>query len=95
MYYHAKDLRRGRFYGANQPYLITTVTHDRKKIFRDFDISRILIRELQTTCIELNIESLAWVIMPDHFHWLLKLKDSKGDFSKVLQSFKRNFTLNY
>ena len=38
---------------------------------------------------------LAYVILPDHFHWLMRVNDSKGDFSSILHSFKRNFTLNY
>ena len=76
MYYHAKDLRQGRFSQFNRPYLITTVTHERKPIFSDFDIARILIRELQSTCNELQVESLAWVVMPDHLHWLFVLNHS-------------------
>jgi putative transposase len=74
MYYHAKDLRRGRYSDVNRPYLITTVTHDRVPLFKDFDIARLLIRELCSTSSELKIESLAWVVMPDHLHWLFKLR---------------------
>jgi REP element-mobilizing transposase RayT len=76
MHYHAKDLRRGRFSQLNRPYLITTVTHDRKPIFRDFDTARLLIQQLQTTSRELGTESLAWVVMPDHLHWLFVLNHS-------------------
>jgi len=74
MYYHAKDLRRGRYSGANRPYLITAVTNDRNPIFRDFATARLLVHELRSTSTEMNIESLAWVIMPDHLHWLFSLK---------------------
>ena len=73
MYYHAKDLRRGRYSQIHRPYLITTVTHERNPVFNDFDVARLLIRELQTTSIELRIESLAWVVMPDRLHWLFVL----------------------
>ncbi|MBT8130323.1 MAG: transposase [Gammaproteobacteria bacterium] len=74
MYYHAKDLRHGRFSEYYRPYLITTVTHERNPVFSDFDTARVLIREMQTTCSELRIESLAWVLMPDHLHWLFVLR---------------------
>lgn len=36
MYYHAKDLRRGRFSEFNRHYLITTVTGKRVPVFSDF-----------------------------------------------------------
>jgi len=76
MYYHAKDLRRGLYSELSRPYLITTVTHNRNPIFNDFDIARLLIRELQLTSVELRITSLAWVVMPDHLHWLFVLNHS-------------------
>jgi putative transposase len=76
MYYHAKDLRRGRYSEINRPCLITTVTQNRNPIFSDFDIARLLIRELQLTSVELRITSLAWVVMPDHLHWLFILNHS-------------------
>jgi putative transposase len=37
---------------------------------------------------------LAYVILPDHFHWLMQVQDQSGNFSKVLHSIKRNCTLN-
>jgi REP element-mobilizing transposase RayT len=76
MYYHAKDLRSGRHSEHGRPYLITTVTHERNPLFSEFDMARVLIREMQTTCAELRIESLAWVVMPDYLHWLFVLNHS-------------------
>ena len=38
---------------------------------------------------------LSYVFLPDHFHWLMHVADDKGDFSRVLHSVKRNFTLNF
>jgi len=94
MYYHAKDLRRGRYSELNRPYLITTVTHNRNPIFKDFDIARLLIRELQITSVELRITSLAWVVMPDHLHWLFVLNHSL--ISEVARRVKGKsaFTIN-
>ncbi len=94
MYYHAKDLLRGRYSELNRPYLITTVTHNRNPIFKDFDIARLLIRELQITSVELRITSLAWVVMPDHLHWLFVLNHSL--ISEVARRVKGKsaFTIN-
>ncbi len=76
MYHHARDLRRGRFSETGRPYLVTTVTYGRKPIFTDFDITRLLIAELRATSDKLAIESLAWVVMPDHLHWMFVLNRS-------------------
>ena len=76
MYYPAKDLRRGRYSQFGRPYLITTVTDHRNPIFQDFNIARLMIHELHACCDQLHIESLAWVLMPDHLHWLFLLNHS-------------------
>jgi len=73
MSYHGKSLRTCRYSEFGRPYLITTVTLNRNPIFTDFNIARLLIHELRTISEELNIESLAWVVMPDHLHWLFVL----------------------
>jgi REP element-mobilizing transposase RayT len=86
MYYHAKDLRRGRFSETGRPYLVTTVTHGRKPIFTGFDITRLLIDELRTTSDKLAIKSLAWVVMPDHLHWMFVL--NRSTVSEVMRYVK-------
>ena len=87
MHYHGSDLRRGRYSQLNRPYLITTVTHNRHRYFNDFDLARILIRELQATCNDLQVESLAWVVMPDHLHWLFELGEGI-DLSALMNRIK-------
>jgi REP element-mobilizing transposase RayT len=76
MSYHGSQLRKCRYSETGRPYLITTVTHNGKPVFSSFDIARLLIHELQTSSKELDIESLAWVVMPDHLHWLFVLNQS-------------------
>ena len=69
------DLCKGRFSEANRIYFITTVTHNRRKIFNNFNSARIVVKSMQ----ELNdcgyVDSLSWVVMPDHLHWLIQLSD--------------------
>jgi len=78
------DLRKGRFSQINQEYFITFNTKNRSPLFTDLNISQITINEI------LNLESgskwLAWVLMPDHFHGILLLKNS--DLSKVIKNCK-------
>ena len=37
----------------------------------------------------------AYALLPDHFHWLLHMPEGELNFSKVIQSFKWNYTLEY
>ncbi len=69
--YHGSDLRKGRFSEADMPYLITTVTRDRRPLFNDWRIGRLLVAELRMATENRYVETLAWVVMPDHLHWLL------------------------
>lgn len=72
---HAHLLRRGRFSEPGRLYLLTTVTHKRKPIFRDFHLARRVIEQMRQTEREQACLSLAWVLMPDHLHWLIELKE--------------------
>jgi len=98
MSYHGSNLRKCRYSETGRPYLITTVTHNRKPIFSNFDIARLLIRELRKSSEKLMIESLAWVVMPDHLHWLFVLNQStvpevvrhvKGKSARTINRYRR------
>ena len=45
--YRGRNLRTGRCLETNQPYLITTVTLDRRPLFDDWHIGRMLVTELK------------------------------------------------
>jgi REP element-mobilizing transposase RayT len=72
--YHGHHLRRGRHSIANHAYLVTTVTQERSPVFADFYSARLLIREMRRLDSEGRLESLAFVVMPDHLHWLFVLR---------------------
>ncbi|WP_449430291.1 REP-associated tyrosine transposase [Pseudomonas putida] len=67
-------LRRGRFSEQGRLYLLTTITHQRKPLFRNFQHARLVIHQLRQSDHEQACRSLAWVLMPDHLHWLIELK---------------------
>jgi putative transposase len=70
---HGKNLRKGRFSEPNRIYLITTVTENRIRVFEDFHAARGLVAVLrQEQCLQ-RADTLAYVIMPDHLHWLMEL----------------------
>ncbi|MDU7557390.1 MULTISPECIES: transposase [unclassified Pseudomonas] len=69
-------LRKGRYGELGRIYALTAVVKNRKPIFNDFGLSRLLINELRRSHAEGLVNSLAWVVMPDHFHWLIELQQS-------------------
>jgi putative transposase len=71
---HSADLRRGRVSEPGRIYLLTTVTRDRRPVFADFQLARLTIGVLRE-CDALHLtETLAFVLMPDHLHWLFALR---------------------
>ncbi|MDP1610436.1 MAG: transposase [Sulfuritalea sp.] len=81
------NLRKGRCSLPGQFYLVTTVTADRQPLFADFFTARRVIAELRRTHDRGAAASMAWVLMPDHLHWLFQLGEG-FTLSKVVQSFK-------
>jgi REP element-mobilizing transposase RayT len=68
-------LRQGRFSEPGRAYLLTAVTHGREPIFHEWHLARLLIAEMRAAHDSNAVESLAWVLMPDHLHWLVVIGD--------------------
>lgn len=83
---HTRDLRKGRFSELGRTYLITTVVHNRCPIFAEWQIGRLLVAELRATEKFGLVQSLAWVVMPDHLHWLVTLQS--GNLPALMQRIK-------
>jgi REP element-mobilizing transposase RayT len=73
---HANRLRTGRYSQSGQIYLLTAVTHHRDPLFADWRMGRLVVDQFRQAHAEEWADSLAWVVMPDHFHWLVELKNS-------------------
>ncbi|WDR34548.1 transposase [Pseudomonas serboccidentalis] len=82
----AHRLRAGRYAEANRIYLLTTNTLDREPIFADFALGRLVVQQFRRAQDLGLANSLAWVVMPDHFHWLIELQ--KGSLSELMQKTK-------
>ncbi len=79
------DLRKGRVSEPNRIYLITTVTQERVSHFTDFHLGRLLVHTLRGETP--RAETLAFVVMPDHLHWLMQLREGH-DLSRVIADVK-------
>ncbi len=77
----------GRVSLPGQAYLITTVTADRQPWFADLVLARCVIREMRDLHDSAWLHSWAWVVMPDHVHWLLQLGGDKT-LSELIKAFK-------
>ena len=80
-------LRRGRWSEPGRAYMVTTVTENRAPLFRDVFVGRMVVREMIVLQTEGRVQSLAFVLMPDHLHWLLVLGVNE-DLSRVVGLFK-------
>ncbi|MGF6125591.1 putative transposase [Pseudomonas frederiksbergensis] len=79
-------LRIGRYAEQNRIYLLTTNTLDREPVFKDFFLGRLVVEQFRTAQNQGHANSLAWVVMPDHFHWLVELQ--QGSLSELMQRTK-------
>ena len=73
---HSNRLRTGRFSQPGQIYLVTMIRSERRRIFDDFFAARVLIQILKAESHMQRASSLAFVVMPDHLHWLMQLGES-------------------
>ncbi|MCZ4321933.1 REP-associated tyrosine transposase [Pseudomonas anguilliseptica] len=83
---HSKQLRIGRFSEDKRIYLLTATVEKREPVFMDFQLGRLLSAELKAAHVDGLVESLAWVVMPDHLHWLLVLQ--RGSLSELMRRVK-------
>jgi REP element-mobilizing transposase RayT len=82
-----QELLKGRVSIPGQVYLITTVTHGRQSLFSNLPAGRLVVSGIRKFDAEQVTQTLAFVVMPDHFHWLLQLGRQQS-LSDLLQLFK-------
>jgi REP element-mobilizing transposase RayT len=80
-------LRCGRYAESNRIYLLTTNTFRRTPVFESFTLGRLVVNQFRIAQHQGIANSLAWVVMPDHFHWLVELQQgSLGDLMQKTKS---------
>ena len=85
-YFHSCDLRKGRLSEAGRPYLITTATAERVPVFTDYNAGWLVVDEIHRLEQRRCVDSICWVVMPDHLHWLFVLR--RYSLRRVMQSLK-------
>ena len=75
-------LRIGRFAEQNRIYLLTANTLRREPVFRDYTLGRLVVHQFRQAQDDGFADTLAWVVMPDHFHWLIQLQ--KGSLAQLM-----------
>ncbi|MDN3219239.1 REP-associated tyrosine transposase [Pseudomonas nunensis] len=85
-------LRHGRYSEQGRGYLITAVVYQRRRVFSDWRLGRLLVAELRRAHEQQWVNSIAWVVMPDHFHWLVQLE--QRSLAQLMQAIKSRSTLS-
>ncbi len=82
------DLRKGRYSGAHHEYLITFNTLDRTPHFLDFKLAQLFCQQIYRNQQLHQCTWLAWVLMPDHFHGLVRLDGKDAQLSSIVHHLK-------
>jgi len=71
------QLRKGRRSLPNQIYHVSSVTVGHQPVFSAFPCGREVVNSFRREHEAGHVESLAFVVMPDHFHWLFALAGTR------------------
>ncbi len=86
---HSRDLRKGRHSERNRIYHVRSSTEGKWPLFFDFSLGRVVAHSLRFLHERGDVESLAFVVMPDHLHWLFQLTGER-QLDQVMYSLKRH-----
>ena len=82
-------LRQGRVSIGGQAYHVTARCLPDTAPFADFPSACAASRAFALAAERSNVVLLAWVLMPDHAHWLIEL-GANGNLSKAVAALKRD-----
>ena len=82
-----ENLFKHRLSLKNHIYHLVATTNKRRKVFDNFNSARIVINEMKSAHDLKIINSIAWVVMPDHLHWLLQLNDN-NQLAEIMRKVK-------
>ena len=75
--FHSGELRSGRVSEAGRIYHLRTSTASKRQLFHDFWIGRIVVCSMRFLHDRGDVDSLAFVVMPNHLHWLVRLNQGR------------------
>ena len=89
--FNSQRLRLGRRSLPGHDYLITIVTRKRQPYFAEFLPASSACQQFYAEAVERHGQTLSFVVMPDHIHWLLRLE---GDLSQAVRLYKAKVSLS-
>ncbi|MGV6494031.1 REP-associated tyrosine transposase [Stenotrophomonas rhizophila] len=84
-------LHHGRHSSVGNIYALTSVVHSRVPHFRQPCLAQHVAQVMQALAQEQMVRNFAWVVMPDHVHWLMQLRH--GSLGGCMQRFKSRSSL--
>jgi REP element-mobilizing transposase RayT len=85
---YQRKLRTGRRSGVGVAYLVTFSTYERCPLFFDLYLGRVVVRALRFCDSQRWTQTWAFVVMPDHVHWMFRLEVDRS-LSAVVGSLKK------
>lgn len=81
------NLKKGRYSQANGEYFITFNSQNKFPFFLEFNLAHLFCAQIARNEAKFGCIWLTWVLMPDHFHGLLRL-GLQFSLSEVIASLK-------
>jgi putative transposase len=82
-------LRNRTKISEEQFYFVTTTVRNFTKVFINDDFCNILINNIKYYQNKYEFIILGYVIMPSHFHWIIKTEPEKGNISEIMRDIKK------
>ena len=83
-----------RLYIEGGTYFFTLVAFNRLPVFSSFEAVNILDEAIRYTSARMPLQVLAYVILPEHMHFIWTLPEESGDYSTRWRLIKTYFTRN-
>jgi len=87
------DLRKGRYLQEQGEYFVTFNTQNKQPYFYDFNLACLFSQQIAVNETKHNCLWLAWVLMPDHFHGLLRLNSAGSTLPNIVKGLKGSTSL--
>ena len=84
-----------RVYVNGGTYFFTLVTYQRMPILKSKESIDLFFEALRYTALRMTFETIAYVILPDHVHFIWTLPDGSDDYSTRWRLVKSYFTRKY
>jgi putative transposase len=84
---HGSDLRKGRVSQQGRAYHLRASLAGNRPLFTDVQLGREVVRAMRALHERAAVDSLAFVVMPTHLHWLIVLTGGLG-LDQLMQSVK-------